>query len=205
MFPEDLKDKKFSYSVIKDEWNNHYTRCIENQLDVVHLSFVHYNTIGKGNKTVVNGPLVEFEEDNILKFYVNNVTDNGQKALKLSEMKKEDFNYFLYFYFPNSWQNYIFDKMRIFGVFAPVDDENTIVYIRFYQKIVNIPLIKSIMNFIGRKYSNVILKQDKNVVKTQPSTESYLGMKEEKLIPGDMPIIVYRRIRDKLKKENELK
>lgn len=205
MFPEDLKDKKFSYSVIKDEWNNHYTRCIENQLDVVHLSFVHYNTIGKGNKTVVNGPLVEFEEDNILKFYVNNVTDNGQKALKLSEMKKEDFNYFLYFYFPNSWQNYIFDKMRIFGVFAPVDDENTIVYIRFYQKIVNIPLIKSIMNFIGRKYSNVILKQDKNVVKTQPSTESYLGMKEEKLIPGDMPIIVYRRIRYKLKKENELK
>ena len=58
MFPDDLKDKKFSYSTIKDEWHNHYTRCIENQLDVVHIAFVHSNTIGRGNKTVVNGPLV---------------------------------------------------------------------------------------------------------------------------------------------------
>ena len=202
MFPDDLKDKKFSYSTIKDEWNNHYTRCIENQLDVVHISFVHYNTIGRGNKTVVNGPLVESEEDNILKFYVNNVTDNGQKALSASEMKKEDFKYFLYFYFPNTWQNYIFEKMRIFGVFAPVDDENTVVYMRFYQKIMNIPILKNIINFIGRKYSDIVLKQDKNVVKTQSSKESYLGMKEEKLIPGDKPIIVYRSTRDKLKKSN---
>ena len=148
MFPDDLKDKKFSYSTIRDEWHNHYTRCIENQLDVVHVAFVHYNTIGKGNKTVVNGPLVEMDEDNnILKFYVNNVTDIGQKALSASEMKKEDFKYFLYFYFPNTWQNYIFDKMRVFGMFAPVDEENTVVYIRFYQKIANIPIIKNIVNF----------------------------------------------------------
>ncbi|MEI0602916.1 aromatic ring-hydroxylating dioxygenase subunit alpha [Brachyspira alvinipulli] len=201
MFPDDLKDKKFSYSTIRDEWNNHYTRCIENQLDVVHVSFVHYNTIGRGNKTIVNGPLVELEND-VMKFYVNNVIDNGQKALSSSEMKKEDFKYFLYFYFPNTWQNYIFEKMRIFGVFAPVDDENTVVYMRFYQKIVNIPFIKSIINLIGKKYSDIVLKQDKNVVKTQSSKESYLGMPEEKLIAGDMPIIVYRSTRDKFKKSN---
>ena len=203
MFPDNLKDKKFSCSTIRDEWNNHYTRCIENQLDVVHISFVHHNNIGRGNKTVVNGPLSELDEDNnILKFYVNNVADNGQKALSASEMKKEDFKYFLYFYFPNTWQNYIFEKMRIFGVFAPVDDENTVIYMRFYQKIVNIPFIKNIINFIGRKYSDIVLKQDKNVVKTQPKKESYLGMKEEKLIQGDKPIIMYRSTRDKLKKEN---
>lgn len=204
MFPDDLKDKKFSYSTIKDEWHNHYTRCIENQLDVVHVSFVHYNTIGKGNKTVVNGPLVELdEENNILKFYVNNVIDKGQKALSASEMKKEDFKYFLYFYFPNTWQNYIFEKMRVFGVFAPVDDENTVIYMRFYQKVMNIPFIKNIINFIGKKYSAVVLKQDKDVVKTQSSKESYLGMKEEKLIAGDKPIIIYRSTRDKLKKIND--
>ena len=40
--------------------------------------------------------------------------------------------------------------MRIFGVFAPVDDENTVVYMRFYQKIMNIPFIKNIINFIGK-------------------------------------------------------
>ena len=203
MFPDDLKDKKFSYSTIRDEWNNHYTRCIENQLDVVHISFVHHNTIGRGNKTVVNGPLAELDENNnTLKFYVNNVIDNGQKALSSSEMKKEDFKYFLYFYFTNTWQNYIFEKMRIFGVFSPVDDENTVIYMRFYQKIMNIPFIKNIINFIGKKYSDIVLKQDKNVVKTQSKKESYLGMKEEKLIQGDKPIIMYRSTRDKLKKEN---
>ena len=201
MFPDDLKDKKFSYSTIKDEWHNHYTRCIENQLDVVHIAFVHSNTIGRGNKTVVNGPLVEIEND-ILKFYVNNVIDKGQKALSASEMNKEDFKYFLYFYFPNTWQNYIFEKMRIFGVFAPVDDENTVIYMRFYQKIINMPIVKSIINIIGKKYSDIVLKQDKNVVKTQSSKESYLGMKEEKLISGDKPIIIYRSTRDKLKKSN---
>ena len=153
---------------------------------------------------MVNGPLVELDEDNnILKFYVNNVIDNGQKALRESEMKKEDFKYFLYFYFPNTWQNYIFEKMRVFGVFAPVDDENTVIYMRFYQKIVNIPFIKNIVNLIGKKYSDTVLKQDKNVVKTQSSKESYLGMKEEKLIPGDKPIIIYRSTRDKLKKLND--
>ena len=73
---------------------------------------------------------------------------------------------------------------------------------RFYQKIVNIPFIKNIINFIGKKYSDIVLKQDKNVVKTQSKKESYLGMKEEKLIQGDKPIIMYRSTRDKLKKEN---
>ena len=120
-------------------------------------------------------------------------------------MKKEDFKYFLYFYFPNTWQNYIFEKMRVFGVFAPVDDENTIIYMRFYQKVMNIPFLKNIINFIGKKYSAVVLKQDKDVVKTQSSKESYLGMKEEKLIAGDKPIIIYRSTRDKLKKINNSK
>lgn len=200
-FPENLKDNRFSYATIKDKWNINYTRCIENQLDVVHLPFVHSNTIGKGNKTVVNGPIVELENDT-MKFYVNNVLDEGQKPLKSSELNESDLKYFLYFYFPNTWQNYIFEKMRIFGVFAPIDDKNTIIYMRFYQKISNIPILKFIINLIGKKYSDIILKQDKKVVKTQPNEETYTGMPEEKLIPGDMPIIVYRKHMGNLKKQN---
>lgn len=200
-FPDNLKDNRFSYSTIKDEWNINYTRCIENQLDVVHLPFVHYNTIGNGNKTVVNGPIVKLENDT-MKFYVNNVLDKGQKSLNSSALNESDLKYFLYFYFPNTWQNYIFDKMRVFGVFAPIDDKNTVIYMRFYQKIVNIPILRFIINLIGKKYSDIILKQDKNVVKTQPNEETRSGMLEEKLIPGDMPIIVYRKHREYLNKQN---
>jgi len=40
-----------------DHWAAHYARCHREQLDVVHLPFIHYNTIGRGNKTLVNGPI----------------------------------------------------------------------------------------------------------------------------------------------------
>ena len=55
---------------------------------------------------------------------------------------------------------------------------------------------------IGKKFSAIILKQDKNVVKTQPNEATYIGMPEEKLIQGDMPIIIYRKHREELKKRN---
>lgn len=48
--------KEFQYGEIVDYWSVHYSRVIENQLDVIHLPFVHKNTIGRGNKTVVDGP-----------------------------------------------------------------------------------------------------------------------------------------------------
>jgi phenylpropionate dioxygenase-like ring-hydroxylating dioxygenase large terminal subunit len=58
-FGEDI-DRSWCYSEFSDHWNSHYSRCIENQLDVIHLPFVHHNTIGRGNKTLVNGPKIEF-------------------------------------------------------------------------------------------------------------------------------------------------
>lgn len=81
-FFEDLKEG-FSYcgGRFSETWPVHYTRAIENQLDVVHLPFVHTSTIGKGNKTLVNGPVVKWE-DNLMTFYVKNQKDNGHKSRK---------------------------------------------------------------------------------------------------------------------------
>jgi len=70
-------DASYVYSEIEDHWNSHYSRCIENQLDVVHLPFVHHNTIGRGNKTLVNGPKVEFVPGGIITS-ANNEVDVGQ-------------------------------------------------------------------------------------------------------------------------------
>ncbi len=77
---EDLKEG-FSYGGFSETWAVHYTRAIENQLDVVHLPFVHTSTIGKGDKTLVNGPVVKWE-DNLMTFYVKNQKDNGHKSRK---------------------------------------------------------------------------------------------------------------------------
>lgn len=131
-FFKELKD--FSYSSFKDDWKVHYSRAIENQLDVVHLPFVHKTTIGRGNKTLVNGPVV-VRENEMITFYVNNILDDGKtNPFKPDEIKNYQQLFHLQFHYPNIWQNFISDKIRAFAAFVPVDEENSVVYIRYYQK-----------------------------------------------------------------------
>jgi phenylpropionate dioxygenase-like ring-hydroxylating dioxygenase large terminal subunit len=187
----------FSYSSFKDHWNIHYSRAIENQLDVVHLPFVHKTTIGRGNKTLVNGPVV-IREKELITFYVWNVTDDGKTLpIKPDDIPDYERLFHLQFHYPNIWQNYISDKIRAFAAFVPVDEENSIIYIRYYQNLVKVPLLKEFFNFIGKISSIIILRQDKRVVITQMPKKSSLKI-EEKLIIGDKPIIEYRKHRQEL-------
>jgi hypothetical protein len=43
----------------------------------------------------------------------------------------------------NYWQNVISDKLRIMAAFVPEDENRTILYVRIYQKFINIPFISS--------------------------------------------------------------
>jgi len=194
----------FSYSSFQDSWKVHYSRAIENQLDVVHLPFVHGNTIGRGNKTVVNGPVVTLDTD-LLTFYVNNVKDNGHTLpQKADEIKDYQKLFHLQFHFPNIWQNFISDKIRAFAAFVPVDEENSIIYIRYYQRMIRIPLLRELFNYLGKISSVIILRQDKRVVEEQLPKKSEYKMNEQ-LIPGDRPIIEYRKHRQFLMDQNKLK
>lgn len=74
-----IKDKSYAYDHKNDAWAVHYSRVIENQLDVSHLAFVHHNTIGRGNKTLVNGPKVVWIDENTLQTSADNEVDSGQK------------------------------------------------------------------------------------------------------------------------------
>lgn len=91
-------DSTYAFSEIEDHWNSHYSRCIENQLDVVHVPIVHYNTIGRGNKTLINGPKVEYE-NGFLRTSANNEVDIGQKPKPPAESVIKSTN--LNFIFPN--------------------------------------------------------------------------------------------------------
>ena len=192
-------DDTYVYSELEDHWNAHYSRCIENQLDVVHLPFVHHNTIGKGNKTVVNGPKVIWE-NGILTTSANNETDKGQKPNPPSECIIKETH--LSFMFPNIWMNHISDKIKVIIYFAPVDDENTILYIRFYTKITPLRQVNKLIALMGKYANKVIERQDRRVVITQKPKPSSLRS-GEKLIAGDGPVINYRRIREELKKADK--
>lgn len=194
-FFEELAD--MSYATFVDSWNSHYSRCIENQLDVVHLPFVHKTTIGAGNKTLVNGPVV-VREGELITFYVDNIEDDGKTTpLKPDEVQDYEKLFHLQFHYPNIWQNFISDKMRIFAAFVPVDEENTLIYLRNYQKFINVPLLKNVVNYLMKLSNIVILRQDKRVVLTQIPKKTEVKM-DERLIMGDKPIIEYRKHRQKL-------
>jgi phenylpropionate dioxygenase-like ring-hydroxylating dioxygenase large terminal subunit len=193
------------YSTIRSHWANHYARAIENQLDVVHLPFVHHNTIGRGNFTLVNGPIAK--EINVapgsyrIDLWVDNEHDQGQKPVKPSEMPEPARRPLIQFHFPNLWQNWLSDDFLVFLIFAPIDNENTMMYLRQYHK-VRFPVARQLMQWLGGLGNNYILWQDKRVVITQRPPRPDLDMGEI-LIPGDYPIMLYRKRRRVLIDGNE--
>jgi len=190
-------DEQFVYSTVRDHWKTHYSRAIENQLDVVHLPFIHKATIGRGNKTLVNGPKTEvkshYPEDNLLELWVKNAVDVGQTPLKPSQMGEPERRPFLQFRYPNIWHNWIAPKVRAMIAFAPIDDENTMMYLRFYHT-VKTPVVRQLTGLMGAVSNLMIEREDRRVVITQEPKRSDLGIGEI-LIQGDAPIITYRKIR----------
>jgi phenylpropionate dioxygenase-like ring-hydroxylating dioxygenase large terminal subunit len=197
----DMIDASFSYQTLKDHWATHYSRAIENQLDTVHLPFIHRSTIGRGHKTIVNGPLSHLiscpGESDILEIWVYNEVDTGQTPKRASELPEPNRHPSLQFRFPNIWHNWISDGLHIVVAFAPIDDANTLLYLRSYQRIVTAPILRQAFNFLGAVGNLVVERQDKRVVITQEPKRADLDSGET-LIPGDGPIIQYRRRRRQL-------
>jgi phenylpropionate dioxygenase-like ring-hydroxylating dioxygenase large terminal subunit len=125
--------------------------------------------------------------------------DQGQEPQRASELPDPDRRPFIQFRFPNIWHNWIYNAFHIVVAFVPLDDENTLMYLRGYQNSVKIPIMREIFNFISSIGNLIIERQDKRVVVTQRPKASGLRI-GEKMIPGDGPIVMYRRRREELQK-----
>jgi phenylpropionate dioxygenase-like ring-hydroxylating dioxygenase large terminal subunit len=195
----DSIDDSFEYDTLIDPWPTHYSRAIENQLDVIHLPFVHYNTIGRGDRRVVDGPLAQWDQadPNLLNIWVFNRVDDSHPPLKPAQIPQPEVHPQLQFHMPNYWQNWISDDLRILAAFVPVDDEHTLLYLRFYQRMVKLPILKQIFHLFGRLGNYIIERQDYRVVITQRPPRSFNRMGES-LLQGDAPIILYRRRREEM-------
>lgn len=205
--PEDLApppffdniDDGFSYGRAYDPWKTHYSRAIENQLDVVHLPFVHYNTIGRGGRTLVDGPLTQWVNKNLMHVYVFNRMDDGTPPRR-PEALSPNSRVHLEFQFPNLWQNYISEQVRIVIAFVPVDEENSLLYIRFYQNFMRVPGLRHLVNWLAMPMNLRIAHQDRRVVVTQRPLRSAVRIGEN-LVQGDTPIVAYRMRREALIEE----
>lgn len=187
----------FSYGAVRDPWDAHYSRVIENQLDVVHLPFVHHNTIGRGNRTLVNGPVVEWRGEDCFRVYVFNEVDRGQQSKKPEEIAPPYPDFHLEFQFPNLWQNYISADVRVLAAFVPVDEAHTLLYLRFYQRFMRVPVLRTLVNALSMPFNVLVAHQDRRIVITQRPKPSALRS-DEKLVQGDRPIVEYRRRREAL-------
>jgi phenylpropionate dioxygenase-like ring-hydroxylating dioxygenase large terminal subunit len=192
-------DERFSFRTVRDLWHTHYSRAIENQLDVMHLPFVHRNTIGRGGRTLVDGPMVKWISDDEMHVFVYNRRDDGQPPHRPDELREPDGPFRLEFRFPNLWQNHLGEDTRIVVAFVPIDDEHTMLYLRFYQKSVRIPVIRDLVNGLAMPFNLLIARQDRRVVTTQRPKASGAGVGEQ-LVQGDRPIVEYRRRRRELKR-----
>jgi len=192
-------DDSLSYGRAYDHWNAHYSRVIENQLDAAHLPFVHYNTIGRGNRNIVDGPLLKWLDGDIFYVFVRSRVDDGNPPLKPEQMPTPDpvKDFKLEFIFPNLWQNYIDEKVRVMVAFVPVDQENTILYLRFYQKFMRVPVLRNLIARLSTPFNLIITHQDRRVVVTQQPKASALKIGEQ-LFQADRPIIEYRMRRQEL-------
>jgi len=194
-------DETFQHASAHDPWDAHYSRVIENQLDVVHLPFVHRHTIGRGNRTVVDGPLVEWHGDKMLYTYVFNRVDDGRPPRKPSDIRPEEArSVHLEFIFPNLWQNYISGDVRVVAAFVPVDESHTLLYLRFYQRFLRGHVFGKLAAKLAMPSNIYIAHEDRRIVVTHQPQPSGLKIGET-LIQGDLPIIEYRRKRAELKNE----
>ena len=89
------------------------------------------------------------------------------------------------------------EDVRVVAAFVPVDDEHTLLYLRFYQKLLTTPILGKWVAQLSMPFNVRIAHQDRRVVVTQQPKPSAL-QSGEKLIQGDYPIIQYRRRRHEL-------
>jgi phenylpropionate dioxygenase-like ring-hydroxylating dioxygenase large terminal subunit len=140
---------------------------------------------------------VEWVDDECFYVYVFNRLDDGSPPRKPETLVKPDNGFRLEFIFPNLWQNHINEDVRIIVAFVPVDDAHTILYLRFYQKFMQIPLLRDVVNWLAMPFNRFVAHQDRRVVITQVPKPSGLRI-GERLVQGDRPVVEYRRRRQAL-------
>ncbi len=179
------------YHTITADWQTHYTRAIENQLDVAHLAFVHRTTIGAGGRSFVEGPYVE-SDDQELKVWVFNRKDLGMEAREQKELAKlaQGTEPSLHLRFPSIWRLTISPTIKNVIAFVPINETATRYYLRAYVHTRN-PLMGKLMPKIMSLSNPFILKQDQRVVLSQRPFNS-LESEADHLIGADRAISKYR-------------
>jgi renierapurpurin 18,18'-hydroxylase len=174
---DELDHSEFTYCQSRHRWANHFSRCVESQLDYVHLPFVHKNSIGKG-----------FDPQRQV------VWKLSPEALRVDLGPEGSGKGFFEFRFANVWRLVISEKMVQTLMFVPVDENETLIYARAYHKFTRIPILRQLIAWVSARIANpYILAQDQRVVLSQLAGDVREAEKDEMLLPSDRAIQAFRR------------
>jgi phenylpropionate dioxygenase-like ring-hydroxylating dioxygenase large terminal subunit len=178
-----------SHSEYHETWRIPFPRAVENQLDVFHLPFVHHNTIGRGMRTLVNGPLVKKIDEYSFIVYPFNEVDVGQVPRRAEDLNSGTMRNYLKFIYPNLWENYISKGSRVVAFFAPIDGHSTEIYISFHLKLTGSGSLDRLLAGLAMPFNKYVLHQDRRVVEAQDP-----GIVGDRLVRADSPISMFRKM-----------
>jgi len=183
-FFHQLEAEGYHMSELTEDWDAHWTRTVENQLDFAHLPFVHKSTIGMG---IDPGAPIHVHTE---------CSDDGIQVWMSTDQSFEgrpDEPPFLEMLMPILWRNRIGARTYGFLAYVPVDEETTRLYLRWYQKLVTVPVIAGVFAALSNLLNRKVLAQDRRVVESQLPKASALRGGNEILVPSDRPIVEFRR------------
>ncbi|MBX9946624.1 MAG: aromatic ring-hydroxylating dioxygenase subunit alpha [Reyranella sp.] len=185
------------YGTVTADWPVHYSRAIENQLDVAHLAFVHRTSIGAGGQSLVDGPHVEADRRGI-RVWVSNRRDDGRSPHSAAQLAAASAGTepTLTLLFPGLWRLNIRPRLKNVIAFVPVNERTTRYYLRVYHRHRN-PLIARPFEALMGIANRFILNQDRRVVVTQTPADS-AEARGDRLIGTDLAISQYRRLQAEL-------
>lgn len=180
------------YGTVAVDWPVHYSRAIENQLDVAHLAFVHRTTIGSGGRSLVEGPHVE-DDSHGIRVWVTNARDDGRAPRSRQDLAAEAAGRepTLTFLFPGLWQLNISPRLKNVIAFVPINAQSTRYYLRVYHRYTNL-LVAGPFELMMGISNRFILAQDRKVVVTQTPADSS-NARDDRLIGADRAIALFRR------------
>jgi phenylpropionate dioxygenase-like ring-hydroxylating dioxygenase large terminal subunit len=189
-FPELAQGWRYRTDMV--DWPVHYTRAIENQLDVAHLAFVHGAAMGQRGRSFVDGPYVESDAQGI-RIWSSNACDVGQAQRTPAELRDAAAGRppRIRFLFPGIWQLHLGPSIRNMIAFTPINEHSTRYYLRFYHRIRS-PLVAGLFETMMGLSNRLILGQDWRVVVTQTPANS-LDACADRHIEADRAIVAYRK------------
>ncbi|WP_036284511.1 aromatic ring-hydroxylating dioxygenase subunit alpha [Methylocystis sp. ATCC 49242] len=161
-------------------WRAHWTRVMENMLDMPHLPFVHRRTIGAGLRELVEKRMDVYWEDRPYGARVTNAVDSVPRPGALE------------YRFPNVMELFIDPPGKLFRLMVacvPEDEETTRLILLTMRDFARSPLLHPVFRWMNRRIAN----EDQTIVESSLPHE-VPPPAEEASVRTDAPTLAFRRI-----------